>query len=212
MVYFGTGRYFVDGDSTVIDKQSYYGVLDDESLTTYDRTNLWTQSIVYQGAEGSQEVRVTSNAPAYWTTKKGWVLDLVAPDGVLRGERVISPPLLRFGRVIFNTLEPSVNDPCLQGSSWLMELDAETGGNLNYSALDIDGDGDFDSDDFVEGYASGAFAAAGVRSGSMTLNQPTVVTAGSKEYKFSSNVGKGIGVITEKSGSTAGRTSWRQIQ
>ncbi|MBT9541198.1 PilC/PilY family type IV pilus protein [Thiobacillus sp.] len=212
MVYFGTGRYFVDGDSTVTDKQSFYGVLDDESLTTYDRNNLWTQSIVYQGIENSQEVRVTSNAPAYWSTKKGWVLDLVAPDNILRGERVISPPLLRFGRVIFNTLEPSVTDPCLQGSSWLMELDAETGGNLDYSALDIDGDGDFDSDDFVEGYASGAFAAAGVRSGSMTLNQPTVVSAGSKEYKFSSNVGKGIGVITEKSGSTAGRTSWRQIQ
>jgi type IV pilus assembly protein PilY1 len=212
MVYFGTGRYFVDGDSTVTDKQSFYGVLDDESLTTYDRNNLWTQSIVYQGIEGSQEVRVTSNNPAYWTTKKGWVLDLVAPDNILRGERVISPPLLRFGRVIFNTLEPSVTDPCLQGSSWLMELDAETGGNLDYSALDIDGDGDFDAYDFVEGYASGAFAASGVRSGSMTLNQPTVVTAGSKEYKFSSNVGKGIGVITEKSGSTAGRTSWRQIQ
>ncbi len=69
------------------------------------------------------------------------------------------------------------------------------------------------SDDFVEATEQGgAVAPAGVKSGTMTLNQPTVVTAGSKEYKFSSNVGKGIGVITEKSGSTAGRTSWRQIQ
>jgi type IV pilus assembly protein PilY1 len=167
---------------------------------------------VYQGIVGTQEVRVTSNNPANWTTKKGWVMDLVPPGGALKGERVISPPLLRFGRVIFNTLEPSVSDPCLQGSSWLMELDAESGGNLDYSALDINGDGEFTSDDFVDYGAGLSSAPAGVKSGTMTLNQPTVVTAGSKEYKFSSNVGKGIGVITEKSGSTAGRTSWRQIQ
>ena len=212
MVYFGTGRYFVNGDATATDKQSFYGVLDDGGLTSYGRSDLWTQSIVYQGIVGTQEVRVTSNNPANWTTKKGWVMDLVPPGGALKGERVISPPLLRFGRVIFNTLEPSVSDPCLQGSSWLMELDAESGGNLDYSALDINGDGEFTSDDFVDYGAGQSSAPAGVKSGTMTLNQPTVVTAGSKEYKFSSNVGKGIGVITEKSGSTAGRTSWRQIQ
>lgn len=219
MVYFGTGRYFVNGDATATDKQSFYGVLDDGSLTSYStsygRSDLWTQSIVYQGLVGTQEVRVTSNTPTAWASKKGWVIDLVPPSGALKGERVISPPLLRFGRVIFNTMEPSVGDPCLQGSSWLMELDAESGGNLDYAALDINGDGEFDSGDMI-GYTLGGVAStsapAGVKSGTMTLNQPTVVTAGSKEYKFSSNVGKGIGVITEKSGSSAGRTSWWQIQ
>ncbi len=219
MVFFGTGRYFVNGDATATDKQSFYGVLDDGSLTAYStsygRGNLWTQSIIYQGMVGTQEVRVTSITPPSWATKKGWVMDLVPPSGALKGERVISPPLLRFGRVIFNTMEPSVGDPCLQGSSWLMELDAESGGNLDYAALDINGDGEFDSGDMIS-YTSGGVAytnaPAGVKSGTMTLNQPTVVTAGSKEYKFSSNVGKGIGVITEKSGSSAGRTSWRQVQ
>lgn len=219
MVFFGTGRYFVDGDATATDKQSFYGVLDDGSLssysTSYDRSDLWTQSIIYQGVVGTQEVRVTSITPTNWATQKGWVMDLVPPGGALKGERVIAPPLLRFGRVIFNTLEPSVGDPCLQGSSWLMELDAESGGNLDYAALDINGDGEFDSGDMIAYTAGGtaySSAPAGVKSGTMTLNQPTVVTAGSKEYKFSSNVGKGIGVITEKSGSSAGRTSWRQIQ
>lgn len=219
MVFFGTGRYFVNGDTTATDKQSFYGVLDDGSLsgysTSYDRSDLWTQSIVYQGIVGTQEVRVTSNTPANWASKKGWVIDLVPPSGSLKGERVISPPLLRFGRVIFNTLEPSVGDPCLQGSSWLMELDAESGGNLNYAALDINGDGEFDSGDMIaytQGGVANSSAPAGVKSGTMTLNQPTVVTAGSTEYKYSSNVGKGIGVVTEKSGSSAGRTSWRQIQ
>jgi type IV pilus assembly protein PilY1 len=215
MVFFGTGRYFVNGDATATDKQSFYGVLDDGGSTSYGRSDLWTQSIIYQGLVGTQEVRVTSTTAKDWTSKKGWVIDLVPPSGTLKGERVISPPLLRFGRVIFNTMEPSVGDPCLQGSSWLMELDAESGGNLDYAALDINGDGEFDLDDFIAYSLSGTaynMAPAGVKSGTMTLNQPTVVTAGSKEYKFSSNVGKGIGVITEKSGSSAGRTSWRQIQ
>lgn len=219
MVFFGTGRYFVNGDATATDKQSFYGVLDDGSSsgysTTYGRSDLWTQSIIYQGLVGTQEVRVTSINTPNWASKKGWVMDLVPPDGSLKGERVISSPLLRFGRVIFNTLEPSVGDPCLQGSSWLMELDAESGGNLNYAALDINGDGEFDSLDVVafnQGGVSVSSAPAGVKSGTMTLNQPTVVTAGKTEYKYSSNVGKGVGVITEKSGSSAGRTSWRQVQ
>jgi type IV pilus assembly protein PilY1 len=215
MVFFGTGRYFVNGDATATDKQSFYGVLDDGGSTGYGRSDLWTQSIIYQGIVGTQEVRVTSNTPTDWVSKKGWVMDLVPPSGTLKGERVISPPLLRFGRVIFNTLEPSVGDPCLQGSSWLMELDAESGGNLDYAALDINGDGEFDSGDmitFTQGGTTSTNAPAGVKSGTMTLNQPTVVTAGSTEYKYSSNVGKGVGVVTEKSGSSAGRTSWRQIQ
>ena len=43
------------------------------------------------------------------------------------GERVVSLPILRNGRVIFPTLIPSPN-PCeFGGSSWLMELDAVSG-------------------------------------------------------------------------------------
>ncbi len=215
MVFFGTGRYFVNGDATATDKQSFYGVLDDGGSTSYGRGDLWTQSIIYQGIVGTQEVRVTSHTSPNWISKKGWVLDLVPPGGALKGERVISPPLLRFGRVIFNTLEPSVGDPCLQGSSWSMELDAESGGNLDYAALDINGDRSFDSDDMItvtQGGTTNTHAAAGVKSGTMTMSQPTVITAGSTEYRYSPNVGKGVGVGTAKSGSTAGRTSWRQIQ
>lgn len=217
MVFFGTGRYFMMTDGTNADMQSFYGVLDDGGTDTLGRSDLWTQSIVFQGAVESQEIRVTSSNPPDWGSKNGWVMDLVPPDKVKRGERVIAPPLLRFGRVIFNTIEPNTKDPCQPGTSWLMELDAATGANLSYAALDLNGDGEFTADDIVDftDPTTGdtvSSPAAGVKGGSMTLNQPTVVTAGSKEYKFSSNIGGGIGVITEKSGSTMGRTSWRQIQ
>ena len=213
MVYFGTGRYFVSGDAANTAVQTFYGVLDDGS--TVARNKLQSQSIVFQGAVGSQEARVVTSNSVDWNSQKGWYLDLIPPTSVAAGERVISPPLLRYGRVIFNTLEPNITDACQTGSSWLMELDAATGGNLAYAALDINGDGEFNDADFID-YGSGSDAAtsapAGVKSGTMTLNQPTVVTGAGKEYKFSSNVGKGIGVITEKSGSKMGRASWRQLQ
>jgi type IV pilus assembly protein PilY1 len=216
MVFFGTGRYFVKGDSTNLDIQSFYGVLDRDGEDTLGRGDLWTQSVVFEGAMGSQEVRVTSGNPPDWSAKRGWVMDLLPPDKAAHGERVIAPPLLRYGRVIFNTILPSADDPCHQGSGWLMELDAATGANLSYAALDINGDGEFTTDDAVA-YTdalgnSVSSPAAGVKSGSMSLNQPTVVTAGNKEYKFTSNVDGGIGSVTEKTSSTMGRTSWRQLQ
>ncbi len=218
MVFFGTGRYFVKGDATNLDMQSFYGVLDrdDEDTDTLVRGDLWTQSIVFEGVVGTQEIRVASSNPPDWSAKSGWVMDLVPPDKVKRGERVIAPPLLRYGRVIFNTIEPSADDPCQQGVSWLMELDAATGANLSYPALDITGDGEFTSKDvvaYIDAMGdSVSKPAAGVKSGSMSLNQPTVVTAGSKEFKYDSNVSGGIGIVTEKTGSAMGRTSWKQIQ
>jgi type IV pilus assembly protein PilY1 len=159
---------------------------------------------------------VVSTNTINWASKDGWYLNLVPPSGTATGERVLSVPLLRFGRVIFNTSIPSA-DPCvLGGTGWLMELDAATGGNLPYSALDMNNDGLFDSADYVTYTDSGGNVVkapvAGKASGSMSLNQPTVITAGGKEYKFNSDIKKGISVTTEKSGSSNPRSSWRQLQ
>lgn len=209
MVYFGTGRYLLSGDETDKSKQTFYGLLDDGIAIPSNK--LVAQTIVYESATA----RVVSSNPINWTTNDGWYINLVPPSGTAAGERVLSVPLLRFGRVIFNTSIPSA-DPCvLGGTGWLMELDAATGGNLSYSALDMNNDGLFDSDDYVT-YTVGGVTfkspVAGKASGSMSLNQPTVITAGGKEYKFNSDIKKGISVTTEKSGSSNPRSSWRQLQ
>jgi type IV pilus assembly protein PilY1 len=209
MVYFGTGRYLLTGDESDTSKQSFYGLLDEDKVVS--STQLIQQSIVYEDANA----RVVSTNSVNLATKQGWYLDLVPPSGTAQGERVLSVPLLRYGRVIFNTSIPSA-DPCtLGGTGWLMELDAETGGNLSYSALDMNSDGLFNSGDYVTYTDKGktvTSAVAGKKSGSMSLNQPTVITAGAKEYKFSSDIKKGISVTTEKSGSSNPRSSWRQLQ
>jgi type IV pilus assembly protein PilY1 len=176
-------------------------------------TKLVKQSIVYEDANA----RVVSSETVNWASKQGWYLDLLPPSKTAQGERVLSVPLLRHGRVIFNTSIPSA-DPCvLGGTGWLMELDATTGANLAYSALDMNNDGLFNEGDYVTigKDAQGndiKSPVAGKKSGSMSLNQPTVITAGSKEYKFNSDIKKGISVTTEKSGSSNPRSSWRQLQ
>lgn len=211
MVYFGTGRYLLPGDENDTSLQTFYGVVDDDAVVS--RTQLIQQSIMYENANA----RVVSSNAVNMQSKKGWFLNLIPPTGMRQGERVLSVPLLRYGRVIFNTAIPSA-DPCeLGGTGWLMELDAASGGNLNYSALDMNNDGLFDEQDYVtigkDNKGNDIKApVSGKQSGSMSLNQPTVITAGATEYKFNSDIEKGINIITEKSGSSNPRSSWRQLQ
>ncbi len=212
MVYFGTGRYLFSGDEASKTKQAFYGLLDNGTAIPTTGNPLVKQTIIYESATARVVSSETVSSP-----KRGWYLDLVPPSGTLQGERVLSVPLLRFGRVIFNTSIPSA-DPCvLGGTGWLMELDAATGGNLTYSALDMNGDGLFNEGDYVtigqdnQGKDIKS-PVAGKASGSMSLNQPTVITAGSKEYKFNSDIKKGISITTEKSGTSNPRSSWRQLQ
>lgn len=211
MVYFGTGRYLLPGDDSDKTVQTFYGLLDEDKVVS--RNQLIQQSITYEDANA----RVVSTNAVNMATRQGWYLNLVPPSGTAEGERVLSVPLLRYGRVIFNTAIPSA-DPCeLGGTGWLMELDALTGGGLNYSALDMNNDGLFNEGDYVttgkdnKGNDTKA-PVSGKQSGSMSLNSPTVVTAGATEYKFNSDIKKGIGVTPEKASTSNPRSSWRQLQ
>jgi type IV pilus assembly protein PilY1 len=214
MVYFGTGRYLLSGDETSKTKQAFYGLLDEDKVVSSGKLN--KQSIGYENAT-ARVVFNGNDGTVNWNSQQGWYLDLVPPSGTLQGERVLSVPLLRFGRVIFNTSIPSA-DPCvLGGTGWLMELDAATGANLAYSALDMNNDGLFNEGDYVvigqDNQGNDIKSpVAGKASGSMSLNQPTVITAGGKEYKFNSDIKKGISITTEKSGTSNPRSSWRQLQ
>ena len=77
-------------------------------------------------------------------TGRGWYMDLLSPNAPnFRGEMQVSDSVLRNGRIIFTTLIPDP-DPCSAGgTSWLMEMDALTGGRLDDSPLDNNRDGEF---------------------------------------------------------------------
>lgn len=225
MLYFGTGKYFETSDSTVganPQKQSFYGIWDKIGnsnasntsggpITSLDRSLLRQQTITTETSD-YRVVSMNAISTAQWAGLRGWYLDLVPPSGTAAGERAVSLPLLRAGRIIFTTVIPSA-DPCLAGgTSWLMEMDSVTGGNLNYPVLDVNDDGEFNSADKVACGGGLLCNPGGMRSREGIIKTPGIVSAGDTEYKYSGGSSGNILVITEKGSVKEGRMSWRQLR
>ncbi|TYT75079.1 pilus assembly protein PilY [Desulfobotulus mexicanus] len=230
-ILFGTGKYFEVGDNSVVSSppvQSFYSIIDKGEPVPVsnkrDDIKLLKQEISHEGLlktkkneeDSSDPLRVVSNHVAGEGSYYGCYLDLESPDTNVggRGERVVSAPLLRHGRVIFSTLIPS-DDPCEPGgSSWLMELDALTCGRTDNPVFDIDGDGKVDGDDMV--LVDGEWvSAAGIDIGIGITSTPAVITGlDGLEFRFLGGSSGEMGKVTG-AGSDADaphRRSWRQIQ
>lgn len=225
MIYFGTGKYFEVNDNTISASpqiQTFYGVrdLDDQ----VDRSDLVEQEIIFEGVgtlgtdddgvpiPSEQRIRAVSNNYGSSVPSHGWFMDLVSPPGsVGDGERVVATPILRFGRIIFTTIIPT-EDPCdFGGTSWLMELDAITGGRLSYSVIDVNNDGVIDENDYV--VVDGERVPVSGQASDEMIKTPGIVGAGELEYKYTSGSSGSVGVIREKgAGNVLGRQSWRQMQ
>jgi Tfp pilus tip-associated adhesin PilY1 len=75
----------------------------------------------------------------------GWYFDM--PQS---GERVVSNPLIREGRVIYVTFTPEQVSPCAAGgTSVLMQMDACSGGRTEDPLFDINDDGYINEDDLI---------------------------------------------------------------
>jgi Tfp pilus tip-associated adhesin PilY1 len=70
---------------------------------------------------------------------------LAAPTA--QGERIVTPLLLKYGRLFALSLTPSADLCRAGGDSWLYALDAQSGGALAKPALDINKDGKTDEKD-----------------------------------------------------------------
>jgi len=173
-------------------------------------------------------VRATSaNDP----TANGWYLDLLSgPPGVpppkgFKGEMAVSDPVLRNGRIIFTTIIPN-NDPCtFGGTSWLMELDAISGGRLSYTPFDLTDDKVFDEKDYVtlkdengkdvlgEDGKPLRVPTSGRRSAVGMIGKPGILAGDKAEYKYVSGTSGNLQVIRENPGpGDTGRQSWRQMR
>jgi type IV pilus assembly protein PilY1 len=140
------------------DDSEYLGEFNRSSLTKLSnqdqRVSLLQQTHLADLSYGSTKVRVMSSNQAVWKTQPdadadqmpnlstaennhaGWYFDL--PNS---RERIISDVSLREGKAIVISHIPN-NDPCQTGGkSFLMQLDADTGGALKKEQFDINGDG-----------------------------------------------------------------------
>jgi type IV pilus assembly protein PilY1 len=228
MLYFGTGTFFQTGDNFVSSpqEQSFYGIWDKTapSVIMYtDREDILTrQEILYEDDPAALPsgrnfaVRVTSNNPTDWDSARGWFIDLVSPLNGAEGERVVSLPLLRNGRVIFPTLIPSAS-PCeFGGASWLMEIEAVSGKRLDQPPLDINEDGDIDSEDLVTVTIDGVsvtVAPSAIQSREGIIDTPAVLTTpDGNEIKVASGTSGNVEALRERGSGQRLRGSWRQLR
>lgn len=212
MVMFGTGKYFEEVDRRVIVSpapqiQTFYGVRDPGTAVSGSRTTLAQQAVIETVDKFGFNLRATT-AVEPTSSQNGWYLDLPTA-----GERQVSRPILRTGRIIFTTVIPN-SDACYAGgTSWLMELDALTGSRLGFSPFDLNNDGEFT--EFVTVMVNGSpvdVPVSGLQSDVGVIGTPGLAQKGDKEYKYISGSTGGISVTIEPGDIGAGRQSWRQLQ
>ena len=192
------------------------------------RSALLAQTISTNVTVGGFNSRAVSNNPITYRlsqtalpgTHLGWYVDLPT-----NGEKQVTDPVLREGRIIFTTLIPST-DPCSPGGTgWLMELNTENGGQIQ-DTFDLNGDGIVNASDriTVGGQLVGAAGVQPTTGGAMS--SPIVLTSpptsrppaggGCKEVKLAQGTdttGPNKGVIKMAETCRAGgRESWRQIK
>ena len=253
LVYFGTGKYLEAEDSSSVGQadQALYGIWDDDGAlqTPLTDADLLTQTIeqelvvhardtngdnLLNSQDEGVSYRTSSDNAICWSgcgsnaPHRGWRLVLTY-EGNNRGEKQTVDPVLRNGRIVFNSFQPS-SEVCEGGGrSWLMELDANDGSFLREPAFDLNGDGKFDFEDSHSAYAgSGSGGTApgvdeacnagvcpspsGVALRGLT-QKPAVLDCGTGvECKYLSTSSGSVRRINENPGQSAlGRQSWRQL-
>lgn len=242
MVYFGTGKYLENSDNTPTGAitQTYYGLWDKLDGSTILKSSLLQQNILGEfnqavdtnndGIDDSTvELRQVSDNPINWQAPqqagdpaqhRGWYLNLFVQGAASnQGERQISRTLIRNRNVIFTTLLPSPS-PCeFGGASWLMEINMNNGGQPEYAPFNINNDGEFDQEDYInigdiDGDGNDDYVPpSGKKSDVGITASPAVFVAAdkSKEIKVMSG-SMGISTIEENlNSSPLGRQNWKQI-
>lgn len=218
-VYFGTGTYFQTTDNVVGTNpppQSFYGLIDKMNVTSASgaisgRSNLLQQQILSESTASGQNFRVTTQNVLN-STQLGWYIDLIPPNGIAIGERVVNPAILRNGSVIFVTTIPS-SSPCTYGgTSWLMEINALTGSRLNFSPFDVNNNGILNTSDLIS-YNNSNVTVSGIQSSIGVLSNPAIFSGNGVEHKYSSSSSGQVTNILENPGSGfSGRSSWHEIR
>lgn len=225
MVFFGTGKYVEPGDTsnTGQQTQTFYGIWDNGSAVGSGRSNLQQQNILYQFASNSNIWRQLSSNTVDWATKQGWYLDLYdleassgsAPATNNTGERVVSNPVYRGGRVIFNTLSPSPTTCGAGGYTFTMVIDPATGGALPYSAFDVNRDKTFTSADYRTSTGTtgtGAKPVSGMKLGNGIAGTPLLLNLDrQRQVSISTKSDGNIASGYLNAGTNVGRIAWREV-
>jgi type IV pilus assembly protein PilY1 len=228
VVYFGTGRYLSASDNARSGQntQAFFAIFDEDwpALPAISRASLASQTILAETGTSAAAQRVSSRNAVDPGRQYGWYIDLFntsggsvsqqqAASGANLGERQISNPVLRDGRIIFATLIPPDGDQ--HSSSWLMELDARTGAALDAPTLDANNDRVITDSDRVSVTTDGQtakLAVSGTRSAAATLSSPALLALDSRtEISLATQTDGATSSIVQRATGRVGRVSWREL-
>jgi len=229
-----------DVDAANIGVQSFYGIWDrvDMNLSIdadgdgivnndnyhvangFGKRQLLQQKILQQSAfEGNEsiEVRTVSSSRLKYFSGKGlpdvdegylgWYLDFDTEAG----ERVTTQAVLRGSNIIIITQTPSVDICEGNGGSWLMELNARTGGSPLTQPLDNNGDGlinfgDYHKGSYTAGWKNtelGIFTIPAILYDKKTRLEHKIMSTGS---------GKVSSLLEQAPTGDTGRQAWRKLR
>lgn len=197
-VFVGTGRYLNSADVASKSVQTWYGLIDRGSTIT---NGLNSVSILAEGQVGGRDVRVLDRLTT--TGTNGWYMNLLPPSGTPQGERMVVPNFFQGLTLIGTTRIPESDDVCSpSGKGFTMAIDPFTGGRLSGGFFDVNGDGNVDAGDSLNG---APVSGIGFNS---SPNNP--IFLGDVMYT-SLDDGTSAVTRTNASGSNLRRVSWREL-
>ncbi|QDH69431.1 pilus assembly protein [Marilutibacter alkalisoli] len=206
-VFFGTGKYLEQSDTTSTGQQRWYGIKDTGSRITGDAL-LTERKIEIVGSHGGRKVRAFEPHAPLPDDSRGWYVNLEAPAPPAvtpPSERMVSDPLM-VGRVLVTASILPDSDPCKAGGTGYMNaIDAFTGTSVRASFFDVNGNGSFDDDVLGVGDSSRPIGSVDLDIAmptSPTVVESLLVAGGS--LGTTGSVGINPQVIK-------GRISWREI-
>jgi type IV pilus assembly protein PilY1 len=142
-VFFGTGKFFEDGDPGTTQVQTWYG-LQDLGTIPPTRSDFVQRSVLNEAPKGGFTVRTVSlGATGDMAGKAGWFLDLPTS-----GERMVVPNQFQGGALLGTSRIPDSSNVCQpSGKGFIMAINPFTGGRLTQTFFDLNGDGLFDNTD-----------------------------------------------------------------
>lgn len=201
-VFFGTGKYLSTADLNDDQVQTWYGIIDQGAEVT--KATLVQRSITDEGVINGFGARVIGGGgPEDLVGQNGWFMNLVSPANGAEGERMVVPNQL-LGQVLVGTSRiPDAADPCNpSGRGFVMAVDPFTGARLPQTFFDITRDGDFTDADKLNGEI---VSGVGFYS---SPNNPIFIE---NVMQVSLDDGSTRTMITQGTGATAIRQSWREI-
>jgi type IV pilus assembly protein PilY1 len=218
MLYFGTGKYLEPSDQyPAATARRFYAIWDKgdgkdtAQLSRISAGNLLQQRITNEqvqtfDTDGDGEIdrvietRETSQEVINWDHHLGWYMDLAYQTNL--GEQVVAAPVIRDGRILFNTHIPVGNECVPDQGGWLMALNAADGSMLNTSPFDINGDGLINDS-----------GASGIKGRVNSLSNITVVAAGNNDLILSQSETDPVPTTTALGSSfVEGRITWLEKQ